>query len=119
MMINLPFAYVIQDKIFVVHGGLPDKKDFKLTDFETLTIQYTPPPNTLFSQLLWSDPQEAYGKAESPRGDGILFGPDITEDFLKRNKLNCIIRSHQEVKGGYKWMHNDKCLTVFSAPNYG
>ena len=34
----------------------------------------------------------AYNKG---RGGGYLFGADVTEHFLKKNKLQMIIRSHE------------------------
>lgn len=42
--------------------------------------------------LLWSDPQEEWGKAPSKRGVGIQFGPDVTKKFLEENDLLYVIR---------------------------
>lgn len=47
-----------------------------------------------------------------------LFGPDVTEKFLARNKLSLLIRSHQVKSKGFDMCHYGKCVTVFSAPNY-
>ncbi len=69
-------------------------------------------------ELLWSDPQSAPGRAASKRGVGIQFGPDVTEEFLRTNKLDYIIRSHEVKHLGYEVAHDEKCITVFSAPNY-
>ena len=69
-------------------------------------------------ELLWSDPQPNLGRAPSKRGAGIQFGPDVTEEFLRTNNLDYIIRSHEMKPDGYEVQHNDKCITVFSAPNY-
>ena len=69
--------------------------------------------------LLWADPHpDQNGIHESPRGAGVMWGPDVTEQFLTRNGLDYIIRTHQLKQGGYEWDHNGKTLTVFSAPNY-
>lgn len=46
-------------------------------------------------ELLWSDPQEEKGRAASKRGVGVSFGPDVTKSFLKANKLDLLIRSHE------------------------
>lgn len=69
-------------------------------------------------ELLWCDPQPQPGRGPSKRGVGIQFGPDVTEEFLRTNKLDYIIRSHEVKKDGYEVAHNGKCITVFSAPNY-
>lgn len=53
------------------------------------------------------------------RGEGTYkFGPDITKKFLERNNLDLFIRSHEVCQMGWKWEHDHRCLTVFSAPNY-
>jgi len=45
--------------------------------------------------ILWSDPQSQAGSQPSNRGAGILFGKDITHAFLKKNKLDLLVRSHE------------------------
>ena len=69
-------------------------------------------------ELLWSDPQPQCGRSPSKRGVGCQFGPDVTKRFLQKNKLDYIIRSHEVKNDGYELAHDDKCITVFSAPNY-
>lgn len=54
----------------------------------------------------------------SKRGLGYSFGPDYTEAFLKKNDLKLLIRSHEVKDEGFEYCHDDKCVTVFSAPNY-
>ena len=41
---------------------------------------------------------------------------DITEAFLQKNNLQCIVRSHEETREGCQLNHPG-CYTVFSAPN--
>lgn len=69
-------------------------------------------------ELLWSDPQPQNGRESSKRGVGVQFGPDVTNNFLKRNNLDYIIRSHEVKSAGYEIAHDGKCITIFSAPNY-
>ncbi|GMH78432.1 hypothetical protein TL16_g07800 [Triparma laevis f. inornata] len=38
--------------------------------------------------------------------------------FTHINNLSFISRAHQLVMEGYQWQHNDKVVTIFSAPNY-
>lgn len=116
----LPLAHVIGGKYFVVHGGLPANAETTLTlaDIRDIKRFCVPDSGSVMSQLLWSDPQDALGISPSHRGEGILFGPDITKAFLDRNGLECIIRSHVWEAGGYKEHHGGQCITIFSAPNY-
>jgi diadenosine tetraphosphatase ApaH/serine/threonine PP2A family protein phosphatase/Ca2+-binding EF-hand superfamily protein len=113
----LPLFTVINNKIFVVHGGLFHNANVSIEDLQAINrIDYTPKPPVPFPQncatlkendaiyqeylkqlqreALWSDPTTKQGIHESPRGAGILFGPDITKAFMKKNGFELIIRSH-------------------------
>jgi serine/threonine-protein phosphatase 2A catalytic subunit len=54
----------------------------------------------------------------SPRGAGYTFGMDVSTQFNEKNGLKTIARAHQLVMNGYNWSHEQKVVTVFSAPNY-
>jgi len=114
---SLPLAYTIENKIFIVHGGLSED-GVTLDDIRKIDRFRQPGQGGLMSDLLWTDPQPAKGRGPSKRGVGFQFGPDVTEDFLKRNNLDLLIRSHEVKQNGYEIEHNGKCVTVFSAPNY-
>ena len=49
---------------------------------------------------------------------GYLFGGDVVAQFNSTNAIELIARAHQLVMEGYSWTHNQKLVTVFSAPNY-
>jgi len=83
------------------------------------------------AQALWSDPsdsdaQMAWGVHHNRERDPHLndpkvmmrFGPDVTEAFCRREKVQLVVRSHQYVAEGVKWMHGGRLVTVFSARNY-
>ncbi|KAL7060259.1 hypothetical protein AAHC03_09312 [Spirometra sp. Aus1] len=114
----LPLCHLINSRILVMHGGLFSKEDVKLQDLKTIDRNRQPPDSGLMCELLWSDPMDGKGRAPSKRGVGCQFGPDVTEDFCKRNGLDMIIRSHEVKNEGYEVAHNGRCITVFSAPNY-
>lgn len=113
----LPIGFIVQDSFFVVHGGIPSAK-ITIEKLNALDRFKVPENGSLISQILWSDPGDQPGLKESPRGEGVLFGADITECFLKLNNLQKVIRSHVWECEGYKETHNGKCITIFSAPNY-
>lgn len=71
-----------------------------------------------FCDLVWSDPEEIEAWATSPRGAGWLFGFKVTHEFMRVNNLELICRAHQLVQEGYKYMFDNKLVTVWSAPNY-
>lgn len=114
----LPLAYCINKKILVMHGGLFSQDDVTLEDIEKTDRNRQPPEEGIMCELLWSDPQPQKGRSPSKRGVGIQFGPDVTKKFITHNKLDYIIRSHEVKAEGYEVMHDGKCITVFSAPNY-
>ncbi|CAE7251398.1 PP5, partial [Symbiodinium sp. KB8] len=94
---NLPLATLINDSVFVVHGGLSSKDGVRLSEIASLDRKREPDEiaDQLMLDLLWSDPMERDGYAQSPRGGGILFGPDVTARFCEQNGLSCVIRSHE------------------------
>jgi len=113
----LPLTALVEDKIFCLHGGLSPTID-SLDHIRQLERTQEVPTDGPMCDLLWSDPQEAAGWVLSFRGAGYNFGPDISEQFNNHNNLSKIARAHQLVLEGYMPIHNDKVVTVFSAPNY-
>ncbi|WOL19507.1 hypothetical protein Cni_G28305 [Canna indica] len=90
--------------------------------------------NLIPGDVLWSDPSLDLGLSpNNERGIGLLWGPDCTEEFLKKNQFKLIIRSHEgpdarfkrhDLSGmdeGYTIDHqveSGKLITLFSAPDY-
>ncbi|EPS60687.1 hypothetical protein M569_14115, partial [Genlisea aurea] len=91
-------------------------------------------PNLIPGDILWSDPSTVAGLSpNNERGIGLLWGPDCTEEFLKKFDLKLIIRSHEGpdardkrsdlggMEMGYTVDHSvesGKLITLFSAPDY-
>lgn len=112
----IPLAALIDNNIFCVHGGLSPSCEY----IETILAvdRFQADKNDMIMDLLWSDPSPHMGYATNRRGNGCLFGPDVTMAFIKKNNLRFICRAHQCVKEGYQWDHGDRVLTLFSAANY-
>jgi serine/threonine-protein phosphatase with EF-hand domain len=136
----LPLASIIDNKIYVVHGGISDR-----TSIEELSkikrekyVSILKPPildeegqlikninkDDLFEwrqvlDALWSDPKQTAGvEANLLRGGGCLWGKDVTETIAKKYHFNLIIRSHECKESGYEYAHGNRILTIFSASNY-
>merc|ERR1712050_475693 len=114
----LPLCHCINSQVFVVHGGLFSQDNITLDQIRRLNRECEPPDEGLMTEMLWSDPQPGKGRLPSKPGVGVAFGQDVTENFLEKNDLKLVIRSHEMKEEGYEIEHSGKLITVFSAPNY-
>jgi len=129
----LPIAALIADVALTLHGGIGDGK-WGLGQLANsvprplLTLRDAP---IMVAQALWSDPSDSdevmafgvhHAKERDPNDNYTQvmkrFGPDVTETFCAREGVQLIIRSHQYVEEGVKFMHGGRLVTVFSARNY-
>ncbi|CAK9112736.1 Serine/threonine-protein phosphatase 5 [Durusdinium trenchii] len=128
---RLPLASVIDNQIFVVHGGL--SRGAPGSFLRLLRANRTRNPeipsasmgasavDLAFIDAMWADPQEYPGSSQNPRGPGLsAFGPDVTERFLAETGYALVVRSHQVPPNndGFYVHHKGKLFTVFSASNY-
>ena len=114
----LPLAHIVNEKIFVAHGGLFSKDNVTIAEIQQVNRFRDIPDEGLMCELMWADPRPMPGRGPSKRGVGHSFGPDVTDNFLATNRLQLFIRSHEVQENGYAMMHQDRLITVFSAPNY-
>ena len=124
---SLPLAAKVvapRRKFMCVHGGLsPLLGDLDevggINRHEYGGGSLDPTSESIVDGLLWSDPSDEMDDFEqNERGCGYIFGVDATKDFCRRSGLDFLCRAHQLTMEGYCYTHDDKCLTVFSAPNY-
>ncbi|MDH5816052.1 MAG: metallophosphoesterase family protein [Candidatus Nezhaarchaeota archaeon] len=99
---------LLEGSIFMVHGGVPTR----VVTVDSLANAYR--DIELLEELLWNDPMPTRGVEVSPRGAGFLFGPDVTERFLKLLNVKVVIRSHEPCEEGYEVHHDGKLMTIFS-----
>eukprot|EP00607_Mallomonas_marina_P001939 CAMPEP_0182427696 /NCGR_PEP_ID=MMETSP1167-20130531/18986_1 /TAXON_ID=2988 /ORGANISM="Mallomonas Sp, Strain CCMP3275" /LENGTH=658 /DNA_ID=CAMNT_0024610119 /DNA_START=197 /DNA_END=2173 /DNA_ORIENTATION=+ len=140
----LPLFTIVNDALFIIHGGLFHDRNVRLADLEQIDrTDYLPKPPTPYPQCaagldaagqkseylkqlqrdaLWSDPEDRNGVGRSVRGAGVHFGPDVTKEFLDNNGLKMIIRSHECVRRGFEQPFSGASApylcTIFSASNY-
>ena len=114
----LPIAASIDDKIFIVHGGLsPELKTVE--QIQKIMRPTDVPEEGLLCDILWSDPDEnASGWGANDRGVSVTFNEKVLKNFLEKNELDLLCRAHQVVEAGYEFFGNRSLVTVFSAPNY-
>eukprot|EP00662_Eupelagonemidae_sp_cell21_P056711 gene56711-biopygen49300 len=113
----MPLAAIVGDRVFCCHGGLSPQLQTldRFLSFDRLRDII--PPGSM-ADITWSDPGASVGWRLNARGSGYLFGEDITKQFCEENRLCFVARAHQCVKEGFKWEHDKRVVTVFSAPNY-
>ena len=113
----LPLCALIENKILCLHGGLSPRIQ-TLEEINNLNRKQELPDHGPMNDLFYSTPDERVGGGPYPHGAGILFGGDISRNFIFINKLNMICRAHQLFQNGFHWAHENTVLTIFSAPNY-
>lgn len=113
---GLPLASIISGRVYTAHGGLfrspilpkrtrgkknrrvvlePEPSSLKLGTLDELMKarrSVLDPPwegsNLIPGDVLWSDPSMTLGLSPNEqRGIGLLWGPDCTEEFLKKYEL--------------------------------
>ncbi|KAJ6247804.1 phosphoinositide phosphatase sac9-related [Anaeramoeba flamelloides] len=91
----LPFAAIIENKIFCVHGGL-SRSLISLNQIRSIIRPTEVKDNGLLCDLLWSDPNaenDEYGFNQ--RGISCTFGKKVVLEFCKKNDIDLICRAHQ------------------------
>jgi len=135
---HLPLCATIDQKIFCVHGGIPQYSGGKDDRMEILRdsnfprfplVQCDSADNrklrALVNDLLWSDPAtshialDEHGFGPNPRGADIhSFGPQAVDEFCTRFGFQYIFRAHQEKADGLRLSDSARVITIFSTSDY-
>ncbi len=114
---SIPLVQYVSKTFVALHGGLPTenyRKEVTLTEFfmGTTEEQFT----KLLTEILWNDPIDvgSVDRKPSPRGAGYLFGPSVTNWFLRRYDFKFVVRGHEPAYEGFKLNHNGRVVTLFS-----
>ncbi|MBD3254630.1 MAG: hypothetical protein GF383_06030 [Candidatus Lokiarchaeota archaeon] len=116
---KLPLAALTWNRIFCVHAGIPEGLRI-VENINSLPENQKEINCPITKQLLWNDPKERVKEFKrSIRGPGVKkFGWDALDEFVEENRINLIIRAHENFKNGYKKYFNDKLLSIFSSRSY-
>ncbi|AMD21324.1 HER045Cp [Eremothecium sinecaudum] len=115
---TLPFAAIVQDKIFCVHGGFSPQLT-SMKQIEKIARPTDIPEEGLLTDLLWSDPDPNISDwSLNDRGVSYTFAKRNVNEFCSNFKFDLIVRGHMVVEDGYEFFAKKKFVTVFSAPNY-
>ena len=117
---NLPVAAILGKKIMCVHGGIT-KSINSIYDLKKFKKSYDIPMKGAIADLLWSDPDASVESTfPSPRGVGCIFGVKELNNFLQKNKLEMIVRSHESCDNGYDYPfpNSKKLITIFTVCDY-
>jgi len=119
----LPFCALVNRSILCLHGGIPEDNDI-LRKLKGIKTQDLPLISKSIAKslmhIMWNDPKSNLnGFSDSFRGiDLKFFGEDVFNEFMRKNKLKYLIRSHEFYPEGYRWFFNKQLLSIFSSANY-
>jgi diadenosine tetraphosphatase ApaH/serine/threonine PP2A family protein phosphatase len=121
----LTLATLIQNQLFIVHGGLPTE-DGSTIDFKRslASAQENHIHDRILEEILWNDPLRSPDRRDwihSKRGFGRLFGINISRKWLNVSGTKVVIRGHEPCQG-FKIDHDGMVATLFSCreayPNF-
>lgn len=114
---TLALSAVVGGKFFAVHGGISPALQ-TVGSIANLDRRLEVPVEGPMCDLLWSDPDDIEDWAISTRGAGYTFGEEPVKKWNHTNNFSMIIRAHQLINEGYRFMFNERLVTVWSCPNY-
>jgi len=116
---NMPVLALTWNRIIMLHGGITEGFE-SLSQVKEISKGISIYDDQILQGMLWNDPGNAISgfQFNFKRGIHSLFGEDVFTEFMSRNNLSRMIRSHEFCKNGYEWHFKKRLLTIFSYPNY-
>lgn len=108
---KLHLVALIEGSYVLLHGGAPSDAN---SLNELASARELHPSRRILEEVLWNDPVDLDGLYTSPRGAGMLFGPDVTSRFLGIVGAKTLIRGHEPCPEGVDVRHGGRVLTLFS-----
>lgn len=124
----LPLVTLIDQRIVMVHGGLPvETPELGSSSLSPREILFEAARNPRFTeQILWNDPKdEISGKLrweKSRRSYGFHYSSEVTQRWLEALHARAMIRGHEPCEG-FNILHDGQVMTLFSCkesyPKFG
>ena len=118
---NLPYYVLLktqQGTDLLVHGGIPRDSYMDL-----FTISYDTGEmivsggeslrDNILNNMIWSDPRTDRFKMQGS-ASRFEFGRDQFADFVAKNKIDRVFRSHEPVRNGVETFYDQHLFTIFS-----
>jgi protein phosphatase len=102
---------------FLAHGGFPIIEDDNFFKNYKIYLSDVVNNKALLEEILWNDPRNLPSEkswVHSNRGLGKYFGSIITKLWLSNTGCKFLFRGHEPCDG-YKLIHDNKVLTIFSS----
>jgi hypothetical protein len=114
---------IIDNKLFLVHGGPPTRLDSNYKESISNASQ-NHKHNSILEEILWNDPRSLKNGKQfevSRRGFGKHFGKKISKKWLELSGTCAIVRGHEPCQR-FRIDHDSMVMTIFSCkesyPNF-
>jgi predicted phosphodiesterase len=120
---NILFSYFspafLFKRVLLVHGGIPKGLN-TLEELNLIPKGDLDADNNILGQILWNDPSEYhYGfELNWARGIHYTYGEKVFSEFLEKQNISMVVRSHEVFPEGYKYFFDQNLLSIFSSPSY-
>ena len=118
----LPLVAIINNQIACIHSGVGNNS-LDLNEVKKLIFPISVKDCPAAKEILWNIPTPNNNENESinsitKKYRNQTYNTNLVVEFLKKNKLKMIIRSHDICDMGLSKCFGDRVMTIFSSTNY-